>query len=73
MLMSMQDESTLEKLESDIIEVADSMLSFPIMIPGTRYYKGIKVICVLVDLGKHELAFRLLHFCVTLSFRREEE
>ncbi|KAH6810186.1 hypothetical protein C2S51_023948 [Perilla frutescens var. frutescens] len=42
MLMSITDTATLEQLETDISAVADSMLSFPVKIPGTRYYKGIK-------------------------------
>ncbi|PIN15763.1 Cytochrome P450 CYP4/CYP19/CYP26 subfamily [Handroanthus impetiginosus] len=42
MLLSITDASTLGQLERDITAVADSMLSFPIMIPGTRYYKGMK-------------------------------
>ncbi|KAK6125675.1 hypothetical protein DH2020_040581 [Rehmannia glutinosa] len=42
MLASITDASTLEQLGSDITAVADAMLSFPIMIPGSRYYKGMK-------------------------------
>lgn len=43
MLMSLKDESTLRQIEKDCKAVSDAMLSFPFMIPGTRYYKGIKV------------------------------
>ncbi|KAI3450984.1 hypothetical protein Pfo_007649 [Paulownia fortunei] len=42
MLVSVTDASMLEQLESDITAVAEAMLSFPIMIPGTRYYRGMK-------------------------------
>ncbi|KAH7519999.1 hypothetical protein FEM48_Zijuj08G0097100 [Ziziphus jujuba var. spinosa] len=42
MLMSITDDSLLEKIEKDCTAVSDAMLSFPVMIPGTRYYKGIK-------------------------------
>ncbi|XP_023543350.1 abscisic acid 8'-hydroxylase 3-like isoform X1 [Cucurbita pepo subsp. pepo] len=42
MLMSLRDESTLRQIEKDCTAVSDAMLSFPFMIPGTRYYKGIK-------------------------------
>ncbi|XP_024974879.1 abscisic acid 8'-hydroxylase 1-like [Cynara cardunculus var. scolymus] len=42
MLMSITDESLLNEIEKDCTAVSDSMLSFPAMIPGSRYYKGIK-------------------------------
>ncbi|KAK1422969.1 hypothetical protein QVD17_18261 [Tagetes erecta] len=42
MLMSITDESLLNKLEKDCVAVSNAMLSFPVMIPGTAYYKGIK-------------------------------
>ena len=41
--MSLRDESTLRQIEKDCTAVSEAMLSFPFMIPGTRYYKGIKV------------------------------
>lgn len=43
MLMSVTDDSLLEQIERDSTAVSDAMLSFPVMIPGTRYYRGIKV------------------------------
>ncbi|KAJ9564514.1 hypothetical protein OSB04_000480 [Centaurea solstitialis] len=42
MLMSITDESLLDEIEKDCTAISDSMLSFPAMIPGSRYYKGIK-------------------------------
>ncbi|KAK4711831.1 hypothetical protein R3W88_006344 [Solanum pinnatisectum] len=42
MLMSIKDSSLLEQIEKDCTAISDAMLSFPVMIPGTRYYKGIK-------------------------------
>ncbi|XP_031253886.1 abscisic acid 8'-hydroxylase 3-like isoform X1 [Pistacia vera] len=42
MLMSVTDESLLQQIEKDCTAVSDAMLSFPIMIPGTRYYRGLK-------------------------------
>ncbi|MCD7457762.1 hypothetical protein HAX54_036065 [Datura stramonium] len=42
MLMSIKDVSLLEQIEKDCTAVSDAMLSFPVMIPGTRYFKGIK-------------------------------
>ncbi|CAK9141289.1 unnamed protein product [Ilex paraguariensis] len=42
MLMSITDDSLLKQLEKDCTAVSDAMLSLPVMIPGTRYYKGIK-------------------------------
>lgn len=43
MLMSITDNSLLRKIEKDCTDVSNAMLSFPFMIPGTRYYRGIKV------------------------------
>ncbi|KAK9285006.1 hypothetical protein L1049_024188 [Liquidambar formosana] len=42
MLMSVTDDSLLQQIERDCTDVSNAMLSFPVMIPGTRYYKGIK-------------------------------
>ncbi|XP_075653750.1 abscisic acid 8'-hydroxylase 1-like isoform X1 [Castanea sativa] len=42
MLMSITEESLLRDIERDCTSVSDAMLSIPFMIPGTRYYKGIK-------------------------------
>lgn len=44
MLMSITDDSLLRQIEGDCTDVSNAMLSIPVMIPGTRYYKGIKVI-----------------------------
>ncbi|WVZ24268.1 hypothetical protein V8G54_002812 [Vigna mungo] len=41
MLMSITEDSLLRQIEEDCNAVSDAMLSIPIMIPGTRYYKGI--------------------------------
>ncbi|CAK8562213.1 unnamed protein product [Lathyrus sativus] len=41
MLMSITEDSTLRQIEKDCTAVSNAMLSFPVMIPGTRYYKGI--------------------------------
>ncbi|KAM7516214.1 hypothetical protein LguiA_005797 [Lonicera macranthoides] len=42
MLMSITDATLLKQIERDCTAVSNAMLSFPVMIPGTRYYKGIK-------------------------------
>ncbi|KAF3612834.1 putative phosphatidylinositol/phosphatidylcholine transfer protein SFH12-like [Capsicum annuum] len=42
MLMSIKDVSLLEQIERDCTVVFDAMLSFPIVISGTKYYEGIK-------------------------------
>ncbi|KAK7839466.1 cytochrome p450 716b1 [Quercus suber] len=42
MLMSITEESLLRDIERDCTSVSNAMLSIPFMIPGTRYYKGIK-------------------------------
>ncbi|KAG4939252.1 hypothetical protein JHK82_044977 [Glycine max] len=41
MLMSITEDSLLRQIEEDCTAVSDAMLSIPIMIPRTRYYKGI--------------------------------
>ncbi|XWS45462.1 hypothetical protein CRYUN_Cryun15aG0138700 [Craigia yunnanensis] len=40
MLMSVTENPLLEQIEKDCHDVSNSMLSIPLMIPGTRYYKG---------------------------------
>ncbi|KAL6220604.1 hypothetical protein ACLB2K_008360 [Fragaria x ananassa] len=42
MLASITEDSLLRKIEKDCNTISDAMLSIPVMIPGTRYYKGIK-------------------------------
>lgn len=43
MLMSITDEGLLRQIEKDIASVTDAMLSFPVMVPGSQYYRGMKV------------------------------
>lgn len=43
MLMSITDAALLKQIEEDCTAVSAAMLSIPLMIPGTSYYKGIKV------------------------------
>lgn len=43
MLMSIKEDSLLHQIEKDCIAVSDAMISFPVMIPCTRYYKGMLV------------------------------
>ncbi|KAL5754586.1 hypothetical protein ACOSP7_022806 [Xanthoceras sorbifolium] len=42
MLMSITDVSLLQQIEKDVTAVTDAMLSFPVMIPGAQYYRGMK-------------------------------
>ncbi|KAK6237423.1 hypothetical protein QUC31_002892 [Theobroma cacao] len=42
MLMSVTDDSLLRQIEKDCIDVDRSMLAFPVLIPGTTYYRGMK-------------------------------
>ncbi|RVX16425.1 Abscisic acid 8'-hydroxylase 3 [Vitis vinifera] len=42
-LISVTEAPLLQEIERDCTYVSNAMLSFPLMIPGTRYYKGIKV------------------------------
>lgn len=42
MLMSITDVSMLREIETYCHDIGNAMLSIPVMIPGTRYYKGIK-------------------------------
>lgn len=43
LLMSVTDDKILRMFEHDCALVSDAMISFPVMIPGTRYYNGMKV------------------------------
>ncbi|XP_031117516.1 abscisic acid 8'-hydroxylase 1-like [Ipomoea triloba] len=58
MLMSITDCSLLRRIEKDCSTVSDAMLSFPVMIPGTRYYKGIKARGRLMETFKTMIASR---------------
>ena len=54
MLASITEDSLLRKIEKDCNTISDAMLSIPVMIPGTRYYKGIKVMQPAQDQGKNK-------------------
>ncbi|KAA8531990.1 hypothetical protein F0562_006868 [Nyssa sinensis] len=43
MLMSVTEPSLLQQIQRDVDDVSDAMLSLAVMIPGTRYYKGIQL------------------------------
>ncbi|XP_024183516.1 cytochrome P450 716B1 [Rosa chinensis] len=58
MLMSVMDEPLLRQLEKDCTAVSDGILSVPVMIPGTRYYKGIKARRRLMETFKDMIARR---------------
>ncbi|XP_071913545.1 abscisic acid 8'-hydroxylase 1-like isoform X1 [Coffea arabica] len=58
MLMSVTDASLLEQIERHCTAVSDAMLSFPVMTPGTRYYKGIKARRRLMETFKGMIACR---------------
>ncbi|KAJ1684816.1 hypothetical protein LUZ63_016206 [Rhynchospora breviuscula] len=42
MIMSLDDEEELKRLQHDIFLITEAMLSFPLRFPGTRFYKGLK-------------------------------
>lgn len=42
MLVSITEDSLLRMIQKDCTAISDAMLCFPLMVPGTRYYKGIK-------------------------------
>lgn len=58
MLMSIKDSSLLKQIEKDCTAISDAMLSFPFMIPGTRYFKGIKARRRLMETFKTMIAAR---------------
>ncbi|KAI4331413.1 hypothetical protein MLD38_029603 [Melastoma candidum] len=41
-LMSITDYTTLREIERDCTDVSNATLTLPVMIPGTKYYKGMK-------------------------------
>ncbi|XP_004303111.1 PREDICTED: abscisic acid 8'-hydroxylase 1-like [Fragaria vesca subsp. vesca] len=58
MLMSITDEALLRQLEKDITAVSNAIFSAPIMIPGTKYYKGIKARRRIMEIFKDMIARR---------------
>ncbi|XP_004509304.1 abscisic acid 8'-hydroxylase 3-like [Cicer arietinum] len=58
MLMSITEDSLLRQIEKDCTAVSNAMLSFPVMIPGTRYYKGITARKRLMETFKEIIARR---------------
>ncbi|XP_038982961.1 abscisic acid 8'-hydroxylase 2 isoform X3 [Phoenix dactylifera] len=42
MVISLEEEDKLEMLRKDVFEVSEAMLSFPLKLLGTRYYRGVK-------------------------------
>ncbi|XP_024174111.1 cytochrome P450 716B1 [Rosa chinensis] len=58
MLMSVTDEPLLRQLDKDCIAVSNGLISVPVMIPGTRYYKGIKARRRLLETFKDMIAKR---------------
>ncbi|KAM5572786.1 cytochrome P450 716B1 [Rosa sericea] len=58
MLMSITDEPLLRQLDKDCTAVSNGLISVPVMIPGTRYYKGIKARRRLLETFKDMIAKR---------------
>ncbi|PIA52744.1 hypothetical protein AQUCO_01000544v1, partial [Aquilegia coerulea] len=42
LLMSLEDSDELEKLQDDVAQICEAMLAFPLKLPGSRFYKGLK-------------------------------
>ncbi|KAG8377459.1 hypothetical protein BUALT_Bualt08G0035200 [Buddleja alternifolia] len=57
-LMSITDGNMLDEMERDCKAVYDATLTFPVMIPGTRYYKGMKARQRLMERFKKIIADR---------------
>ncbi|EEF38073.1 Ent-kaurenoic acid oxidase, putative [Ricinus communis] len=58
MLMSITEESLLKQILRDCAAVSDALLSVPLMIPGTTYYKGMKARERLMEIFKEKIARR---------------
>lgn len=43
-LLSLVSGKELEMLENDVTRVYDAMLAFPLKLPWTKFYRGVKVI-----------------------------
>lgn len=43
MLISLSEENELQILQKDVLQVNEAMLAIPLNLPGTRFYKGLKV------------------------------
>ncbi|KAM0970379.1 hypothetical protein FF1_018463 [Malus domestica] len=58
LLMSVTDDKILRMFEHDCALVSDAMISFPVMIPGTRYYNGMKARARVMKVFKDMIAER---------------
>lgn len=44
MLFSLEKSAELEMFQSDVAQICDAMLAFPLNLPSTMFRKGLKVI-----------------------------
>nr|WCA73306.1 abscisic acid 8'-hydroxylase 3 [Lilium davidii] len=58
MLISLEEEDELEILRKDVHEVSEAMLVYPLKLPGTRFYKGLKARKRIMDTLKKKIALR---------------
>uniref|UniRef100_A0A1D1YWV0 Abscisic acid 8'-hydroxylase 2 n=1 Tax=Anthurium amnicola TaxID=1678845 RepID=A0A1D1YWV0_9ARAE len=42
MLMSLDREDELDEMQGDVFEITEAVLAFPLKLPGTRFFKGLK-------------------------------
>ncbi|XP_077221492.1 cytochrome P450, family 722, subfamily A, polypeptide 1 [Tasmannia lanceolata] len=58
MLISLENLEEVEKLQKDVSEVSDAMLAFPLRLPWTRFYKGMKARERIMDTLRKIIALR---------------
>jgi hypothetical protein len=54
MLLSLESGHELEILQKEVAQVCEAMLAFPLRLPGTRFYKGLKVTNVPIKTHKSD-------------------
>ena len=65
MLISVTDTKLLQDIEQKCNDVSNMMLSFPAMIPGSRYYKGMKVVVYFNSSVLFSCQFHFLSFLIS--------
>lgn len=52
------DEGKLEQLQSDVLDVTQAMLAFPLRLPGTRFYRGLQARKRIMAALRQEISLR---------------
>ncbi|KAF3329027.1 abscisic acid 8'-hydroxylase 4 [Carex littledalei] len=58
MIMSLNEEEELKRLQHDIFLITEAMLSFPLRFPGTRFYEGLQARKRVMNALREKIALR---------------